>query len=751
MRLPVKLSLPAWLLIVGIINLLLIGGVVYYDLKQADAILDKAHQAHLDAMEKELHHALLKTTSILNRNAERIAQWEETLAQFQDPSYYFFWLEHSLPASEFWTPVHVSILLYQNDGSPLVKPKAPDTLKLPVHLPPEGLQTKTAFSHVLADSHLNRMFYQRFVPVFINGQQIGWVGVAYNFLEALRLYYPFQYLNVTQLHVTASGEFPIDKIATLIQIRTPQDTLGEALLDEIHDQAYTYIALLIFIMLLNGGLAWWLYYRPLRQIHHNLAYVQPDQPIQIVPSPIKEIDTLQTTLQEAQKQQQKAIAQLQHSRNELKTLALIDPVTGLHNRTALKIHLEEQRPKTLNEPPLAFVIMDIAHFRALNDTYGPQVGDAVLEEIAHVLFSNETITARYRLGGDEFVLLFSGLSSEALNIQLHALANTIEQLDLSEYDVSFPLHVRFGVVIRADIHQCDLHHCLAEADAALLLAKQNDQTVQFFQESLREQCLLLNTDSLNIIREAVFDGKGLVLYRQPIVKPHTRTILYHELLARVIHEDRLIHPGELFQVIDRRHWHIPFDRQVVAQAQKLLAKREIPEGQGISINLSGQTLMGEDIEALMAPLRPWLATHTIMIEILESYLIDQKGVVRDKLERLRTQGFKVALDDFGSGHASIAYLADLPADTVKLDRSLTLQLNNLESRQARAILGIVHLIHQIGYSIVLEGIEDARFCDPLNGLPVDGLQGFLFARPQPDTVSEDDIQTPCESDQPSSP
>ncbi len=741
MRWPPKLSALSWVMLTAMLNLLLAGGIVYYDLKQTEGLISRHEQDRLEAIRHSLKQALTTTCHRADDATAQLAAWEESRAQFLAPSYYFFWRQNSLPGSRYWLPGMVDARLYRTDGRPLEKADASNE-HLPKQLPPDQLSKGRPFSQVVTDSLKNHVEYQRFVPVISDdGRIIGWAGAAFDLFRLMQLSYPLQYFTTSQLRVRSSGIYPPKTLPDILAVHLLPDRVAQSLLSRIKQHALIYLMLLSVMMMFNALVAWWLFYRPLKHLNARIERddLRPDRSMRL---PVRELDQFFHTLTTTHEKHQNALMALQKSRDELKTLALHDPVTGLFNRTALTLHLQDaQNP--LHARDMAFALMDIAHFRALNDTYGPIKGDMVLEEIAHVLSALDASARIYRLGGDEFAILMPETCPESLNLKLQALARKLAGLDLTPYDIHLSIQVRFGAVLRKADEPCALHTCLAEADAALLSAKTQRHTVQIFHEGLREQCMLLNTDRIELIRKAVFSGENLLLYRQPIVSHRSNGILYHELLVRIRHVDKHLQPAQIFQVIDRRHWHIELDRQVIRLAHRALLNGEIPAGQGISINLSGQTLMGEHLVELLAPLAPWLSSHTLVVEVLENHLIDKRESVTRKLQALRERGFLVALDDFGSGHASIAYLAELPVDIIKLDRSLTLRLKEQDSRQAAILRRLLHFMHEAGYHIVLEGIDDAKLCETLCSLPADGLQGFLFAPPSPHTLSEQDIHRPC--------
>jgi EAL domain-containing protein (putative c-di-GMP-specific phosphodiesterase class I) len=229
------------------------------------------------------------------------------------------------------------------------------------------------------------------------------------------------------------------------------------------------------------------------------------------------------------------------------------------------------------------------------------------------------------------------------------------------------------------------------------------------------------------VYDAVIHGSGLTMYYQPIADVEDARICHYEALARIERDGELIGPSKIFPIIEARSLEVEFDRAVMRAVLADLASGRVRPGTGVSVNLSGPTVVQEPVCQWLADFVPFLKDYRVMLEVTETALITQIGLANDHLRRLRDMGFEIALDDFGSGYSSLRYLANMPVDVVKFDISLIQGLR--DPTQRRLIAHLAQMIRESGARLVAEGIEDMGLLGTVRALGFQFGQGRLIGLP----------------------
>ncbi|MCB1789670.1 MAG: EAL domain-containing protein, partial [Gammaproteobacteria bacterium] len=192
-------------------------------------------------------------------------------------------------------------------------------------------------------------------------------------------------------------------------------------------------------------------------------------------------------------------------------------------------------------------------------------------------------------------------------------------------------------------------------------------------------------------------------------------------------DGELIQPSNIFPVVEARRLEVELDRAVIRKVLDDLERGVVRLGTGVSINLSGPTVVHDQVCNWMSGFEPFLKDYRIMIEVTETALITQIGLANDNLSRLRTRGFDIALDDFGSGYSSVRYLASMPVDVVKFDISLVQSLQ--DRNQANIVIHLAQMILESGHHLVAEGIQDQATLESARAAGFARGQGKLIGRP----------------------
>ena len=435
--------------------------------------------------------------------------------------------------------------------------------------------------------------------------------------------------------------------------------------------------------------------------------------------------------------------------------ALHDPLTDLPNRQLFSRRLSEA--VSLNEErgrAFSLLFVDLDRFKKVNDSLGHGVGDELLVCIARrlraSLSASDTVA---RLGGDEFVILLDGLAGKAA---AERVADRLLQRLEEPFTVgSHTLFITASIGVLADrdaAHgEANAHSGMADgrvsesllrdADAAMYRAKENGKArYATFEPSMREETLaLLRLE--NDLRAAI-EGEEISVVYQPIVWLVSGEVVGFEALARWWHPERgEVAPDTFIALAQQLGMMHRIDSMVLHQACRTVAelRRQRPDGYpiSVSVNLSPSQLdRGGLIEEVAAALAEYdLPGEALKLELTETAVMSDFVAAARTLSRLKALGVGLHIDDFGTGHSSLALLHRLPADALKIDRSFIARLGAPDSPQnadhEELVQTIVSLGHQLGLEVVVEGVETDEQLELLRGLGCDYAQGFRFSHPVP--------------------
>lgn len=419
-----------------------------------------------------------------------------------------------------------------------------------------------------------------------------------------------------------------------------------------------------------------------------------------------------------------------HDLRSLEHLAHHDPLTGLPNRIRLKQVLESAFARPGGGG--AMLLIDLDRFKEINDTLGHPTGDILLERIARLLERGMAQCCDgqvARLGGDEFAVWIPGMAAprEAQAVAQSVLALLTSPIDIEGYRLEVGASV--GVAV-APAHAGTASELMRCADVAMYAAKRRGSSHATYDASQDPY----STDRLALLSElgeAVRAGQMRVHY-QPRVRLVDGAVRAFEALVRWEHPRLgLLPPSRFVPLAELSDVIRPLTFWVLGTA--LLQQREwrdLGRDVRVSVNLSARHLMDEGCATQIEQL---LITHgvdpsALELEITESAIIADPERARATLERIRALGTRVAIDDFGTGFSSLSYLKRLPLNALKIDLSFVRQM--LSSPPDRAIVeSTIHLAHDLGFSVVAEGVEDEATLASLRAHGCDEGQGFFFGRP----------------------
>ena len=411
--------------------------------------------------------------------------------------------------------------------------------------------------------------------------------------------------------------------------------------------------------------------------------------------------------------------------------SLHDALTGLPNRTLLADRFDHAlRADVRNETNTGLLLIDLDRFKEINDTFGHHFGDELLTQVGPRLTGAlRAVDTVARLGGDEFAILLPDVRSvenaTAVAIKLRAALEAAFHVEGVDLDVEASV----GVVVSGE-HGEDATTLLQRADVAMYVAKTQDLGVFVYNPATDEHSpskLALLGD----LRRAL-DRAELVLHYQPKVSISTGEVVGAEALVRWQHPDHgLIFPDTFIPLAEHTGLIGPLTRHVldVSLAQ---ARTWADSGRtlSVSVNLSARNLLDERLPAQVAEL---LAAHDVAAELLELE-VTESAIMTDPvraqhiLEQLSALGVRISIDDFGVGYTSLGQLKTLPVTELKIDRSFVMTMVQDHSN-ALIVHSVVDLGHNLGLTIVAEGVEDEHALAALADFGCDVAQGYYLARP----------------------
>jgi diguanylate cyclase (GGDEF)-like protein len=438
----------------------------------------------------------------------------------------------------------------------------------------------------------------------------------------------------------------------------------------------------------------------------------------------------------------RAGAELQRLRAEkhIRRMAYYDYLTGLANRAHLHERLSEAlRAARLGGEIGALLLIDLDHFKTINDALSHDIGDEILRVVARRLteISGERAFVA-RVGGDEFVVLMrhGAMNVETAERAARTLAEQIlEKLQSPLFvgDRAFTLGASIGVVLFPENGETELD-IVRHADMALYQAKHLGRSnVQFYSPSLQDAAAtrLQLEDGL---RRAVGNGE-LELYFQPQVDSAGRALGAEALLRWHHPELGDIPPATFIPIAEETGLIHTIGRWVLDQAcERFTAWRRsgVPFAGHLSVNVCPWQFARPDfVEQLHFALTKYrIDPGNLMLELTESALLYDLDEAIEKLTALRALGLRIALDDFGTGYSSLAYLRDLPLDQLKIDQAFVRELGS--SVEHPLIESMIAIGHHMKLPVVAEGVETEAQRDILVKLGCESYQGFLFCRPVPE-------------------
>ena len=418
---------------------------------------------------------------------------------------------------------------------------------------------------------------------------------------------------------------------------------------------------------------------------------------------------------------------------EIRNLAYRDRLTGLPNRERFRAAvLDALRADPLPGHSLAVLMLDLDRFKHVNDVLGYAFGDRLLQAVAGRLQpmagTPGDMVARH--GGNEFALLLHVADAQAALRVAERIARAFET-SIQFDDQTVDLSASMGIALWPE-HAQDADMLLNRAEIAMYGAKKRLSVALLYDPAL-DSSSAQTLSLLGDLRRAVEHGE-LRLYLQPKVALQAGVGAAAEALLRWQHPQRgLVPPMEFIPFAEQTGFVRQLTLWVFEQVAVLLAQsgaRDI--ALRVSVNLSTRDLLDPDLSLRLGAIleRYAVRAESFCLEITESAIMDDPQRAEAMLNRLAQQGFKLSIDDFGTGYSSLAYLKRLPVNELKIDKSFVLGMQS-GGGDVQIVRSTIDLAHNLGLTVVAEGVEDAVLLDRLRAMACDEAQGYHISRPMP--------------------
>lgn len=493
-----------------------------------------------------------------------------------------------------------------------------------------------------------------------------------------------------------------------------------------------YISLLVFVGFISiVGFLWNRVYKH-RYMNHYDDYLNTIMQKEEITQLYEEVTATEEELRQQNEKLHAYTDEIRASKKKMTHLAYNDVLTGLPNRKMIieklnfLIGLSEQ-----TSTKFALVFIDMNGLKKINDTLGHAIGDKYLKCVADrfmVMIDSEDTIGRF--GGDEFALIVEEYNESTIYEYVTNIRDDFSRPLIIEGHKLYP-NASFGISIFPDDagNSSDL---IKDADAAMIKAKENGKNdIQFYRKELEVE--ILNKIELEQELMDAYRSDEFFLMYQPQMKLNNDMMNGFEALIRWRSPKRgIVSPLAFIPILEETGLILDVGDWVLQKAceQLLDLKDQGVDNLYISINVSGIQFKKKDFVSRVKEIIKLydIDPKCLQIELTESIFISDLEMAISQIQDLREFGISVALDDFGTGYSSLSYLKRLPIDVLKIDKSFIWDLEKGE-RERKIVSSVIDLVHEMGMSVVAEGVETDYQRAYLEAEEVDHLQGYLISHP----------------------
>ncbi len=418
-----------------------------------------------------------------------------------------------------------------------------------------------------------------------------------------------------------------------------------------------------------------------------------------------------------------------------------DPLTGLPSRALFVRQMERslnKRKETDVHASLAVLVLDLDHFKAINETFGHRFGDELLLHVAaRIKAALPLRTNIARLGGDEFAILLPSLAeaSQATKTADLLYSTFAEPSVVDGHPIASSFSVGIALSQGEPLEQAEtlLQDAYRAMTRSRVLGKDH---YEVFDPGMRLEAVK-RFELEGQLRQAI-DNEEFVLYYQPIIDLRTGWLSGFEALVRWQHPERgFVSPGDFIPAAEETGLIVPLGHWILEEACRQMHKwhRQFAQARElvVSVNLSTKQFNQPDLAQAVAAILTKTALNSsyLKLELTESAAMEDVNGTIEQLAKLKALDLKLSLDDFGTGYSSLSYLHQLQTDTLKVDRSFVGRMEETATEDSEIVKTIITLGHQLGMDIIAEGIETAAQLVSLQNLNCNYGQGYYFSKPLP--------------------
>jgi diguanylate cyclase (GGDEF)-like protein len=399
----------------------------------------------------------------------------------------------------------------------------------------------------------------------------------------------------------------------------------------------------------------------------------------------------------------------------LKHLSYINPNTGTFYRSYLTENYEK-----IDFVNYYIALADIDFFKRINDVYGQEIGDKVLNEIIkkiYKLLDKDDVFIQY--GGEEFLLFISknSKSMRRFRIKMEAIRRKVESLNIKIRGNTIKVTISIGGFIQTETSS-SLQDAIHKADSALYESKHNGRNrVSYFDISKSK---ILYREKL----KDMIEKDKLVCFYQPIAVLDTFEYHHYEALLRLQDGDKIIYPNEILPELEDSYFYSRISMKIIEyNVMKLRENTDF----AVSINLSSDDLLNDEITNLL--IKNSDVAYRMLVEILETKNVNYSEV-ENAIQKLKLFGYKICIDDYGSGYSNLSHLLNLSIDYLKIDGSIIRNIH--KDKKAHSIIASLSLFcKQNGIRIIAEFVENWEILEILKGFGIEYGQGYYFDKAKP--------------------
>ncbi len=408
-------------------------------------------------------------------------------------------------------------------------------------------------------------------------------------------------------------------------------------------------------------------------------------------------------------------SQINQKSLELETQYLTDNLTGLQNRESLVRFIDKKTKFHL-------AILDIASFKDINDSYGVEIGNRVIQRLGEK--SRSYLEAKnlkvYRLGGDELAIvnpdvLVKADFQESIEMLIKNIEHEMFYFEDNDLEINISLHAGISF---------DNTYVLEKANIALVDAKQGHlDCVVYKSGQHNENKQIENLEMISKIKYAVVNY-GLIAYYQPIVDRNSKVIKY-ETLVRMKDKKNILGPYYFLDIAKKTKYYNEITRAMIHQAFVEFEESEM----SFSVNIEADDIMNKDtVDFIRNQLQSFKEPQRVVFELVESEDVHNIPHIREFISFIKKCGAKIAIDDFGTGYSNFSYLLDLEPDYIKIDGSLIKNIDR-DEKSYTVVKTLVSIAHGLGISVIAEFVHSQEVLSICQELGIDEFQGYYFSEP----------------------